>query len=267
MPGLTTWPQSTRGDDAVDAHLALLADRHFGDLADDRVIAFENRDAAAAACRKRFSPIALLGDFVEHAEEVGPMRQQRAAELVCILPGRVRQFVDVALHEEGVLRGADRAPEHHRHMGVLEHAADAQVGDLVGGGGKAFHRLRLDPAFNLVDAGRSQNRADGDFCIERRRHAVRPKRRLHPYCGLRPVAVVRHVLFARPHQLHRLADLLGDQDRLPHFVVDRAAPEAPAEEAIVDAICSGLRPEAAAAWRDRAHRRLRAEPDVELVGL
>jgi hypothetical protein len=38
--------------------------------------------------------------------------------------------------------------------------------------------------------------------------------------GLRPVAVLRHVLFARPHQLHRLANLLGDQNRLPHLVVD-----------------------------------------------
>ena len=61
-----------------------------------------------------------------------------------------------------------------------------------------------------------------------------PERRLQPHRRLRAVTVVRHVLFARPHQLDRLADLLGDQDRLAHFVVIAAAAEATAEEAVVD---------------------------------
>ena len=123
------------------------------------------------------------------------------------------------------------------------------------------------PVFDLVDAGRTQNRADRDAGVERRRHAVRPERGLHAYGGLRPIAVLRHVLLARPHQLHRLADLFGDQDRLPHLVVDRAASEAAAEEAVVDVDLLGLEAGGGGRLTDSAHRRLRADPDVEFVGL
>ena len=152
-------------------------------------------------------------------------------------------------------------------MGVLEHAADAQVGNLVAGVGEAFDRLRLDAVLDLADADRAQNRADRDLGVERSRHAVGAERRLQPHRRLRPVAVVRHVFFARPHQLHRLADLLGDQDRLPHLVVDRAPAEAAAEEAIVDDDLLGLEAGSGRRLPDGAHRRLRAEPDIELVGL
>ena len=93
------------------------------------------------------------------------------------------------------------------------------------------------------------------------------KRGLHAYRRLRPVAVLRHVLFARPHQLHRLADLLGDKDRLAHLVVDRPASEAAAEEAVVDRDLFGLEAGSRRGLADAAHRRLRAEPDIELVGL
>ncbi len=70
MPGLTTWPQIDRGDNAVDLDLALLADRNLGDLADDRAIAFVDRYAAPASLAGRLTPVAFLGDGVEHAKEI-----------------------------------------------------------------------------------------------------------------------------------------------------------------------------------------------------
>src|SRR6185437_6562010 len=132
------------GDDAVDSDFALLADGHFGDLADDRVVAFMDGDAAAATGAERFAPVALYRDLVEHTDEVRPVRQQRATELVGILAGRVRQFVDIAFHEESILGGADRTPETHRDVGTLEHATNTYIGDFIVGVGDAFDRLRLE---------------------------------------------------------------------------------------------------------------------------
>ena len=145
--------------------------------------------------------------------------------------------------------------------------ADAQIRDSVAGVGDAFDRLRLDAVWHLVHADRALDRADRDLGVERHRHAVGAERGLQPHRGLRPVAVVRHVLFARPHQLDRLADLLGDQNGLAHFVVIAAASEAAAEEAVVDGDL--LRLEAGGRRRQpqRAHRDLRADPDVELVAV
>lgn len=139
--------------DAVDLDLAFLAHRYLGDLADDRSVAFVDSDAAAAALTERLTPIALLRDGVEHAEEVGLACQQRAAELVRVLPRRLRQLVDVTFDEERILRRADRTPEHHGHVGVLEHTADAHAWDRVRNIGEALDRLHLDTVLNLVDAG------------------------------------------------------------------------------------------------------------------
>ena len=179
----------------------------------------------------------------------------------------MREFVDIAFHEEGILRGADRAPEHHRHMRVLQHAADADIRDLVAGGGEALHRLRFDAVLHFADADRTHDRTDGNAGVEGRRQPVGAERCFQAHGGLRPVAVVTHVLFARPHQLHRLADLLGDQNRLAHFVIGRAAAETTAEEAIVDDDLLRLQAGSSRSLADRAHRRLGAEPDLELVGL
>jgi hypothetical protein len=153
MPGLTTMPAIDGGNDTVDTYFAFLIDRHLGDLSDNRVVAFVDGDTAATAGWKRVAPVAFLRELIEHAKEVGPVRQQSAAETVWVLSRRLRQFVDIAFHEKGILRGADRAPEHHRHMGVLEHATDAHIRDLVVGVGYAFDRLILKAAFGLVSAG------------------------------------------------------------------------------------------------------------------
>ena len=65
-------------DDAVDPHLAFLADGHLGDLADDRVVAFEDRDAAAAALTGSGLPQSLFSAILSST----PMKSGRCASSV-----------------------------------------------------------------------------------------------------------------------------------------------------------------------------------------
>src|SRR5262245_41146399 len=99
------------GDNAVDLDLAFLADGDLGDLADYRAIALVDCYAAPASLAQRFTPVAFLGDGVEHAKEIRFPRQQRAPEFVGVLSRGMRQLVDIALDKERILRRANRAPE------------------------------------------------------------------------------------------------------------------------------------------------------------
>ncbi len=70
--------------------------------------------------------------------------------------------------------------------------------------------------------------------FQRDRHAVGIEAGDEPRHAERPVKVVPHVLFARPHELDRLAELLGDEHRLADIFLDGAAPaEAAAEHRAV----------------------------------
>ena len=77
-----------RRNNPVDPHLALLADRHLGNLADDGVVAFVDGDAPAAARSKRL-PQSLFSAIVSSTpRKSGRASQQRASELVWVLPRR-----------------------------------------------------------------------------------------------------------------------------------------------------------------------------------
>ena len=71
--------------------------------------------------------------------------------------------------------------------------------------------------------------------MQRGEVVIRIERADHLRLGDGMIAPVRHVLLARPDQLHRRAgNLLGDRDRLLHEVVGRAPAEAAAEQHFVD---------------------------------
>ena len=114
--------------------------------------------------------------------------------------------------------GARHGPE--RHMRVLEDRDDAEVRQLV---------ARVDQALQS-SAGRGRSarpgrvRAAGRIAhVERNRRSVGRKARLEADRGLGAVAALADFLLARPDQLHRLADRLGDRDRLGDFVRTAAA--------------------------------------------
>ena len=162
--------------------------------------------------------------------KVGAVREQRAAELVGVLAGRVGQLVDEALHEEGVLGVPRRAPRPKRHVGVLQDAFDPQVGDLVG-------LVETSPSTvcgSRPSLTRGRIGSSRRQCGNRTRSAVpsAAKPGLEADRRLRAIAVVADVLLARPDQLDRLADRLADRDRLDHLVGAQPAAEAAAEKVL-----------------------------------
>ena len=89
----------------------------------------------------------------------------------------------------------------------------------------------------------------------------------HPGARHRAVEAVARVLLARPDELHRLADLFRDQDRLPHEILEDAAPaEAAAQHHLVDHDLVGRH--AGCVRRDgkRGFAVLRGRPDLDPVG-
>ena len=247
----------------LDLHLALLVDRHLGDHAHDAVVAFVNREAAALAGRQRLAPVALLGERVEHVHEVGPLGQQLAAEPIGVLSRRQRQLVDEALHEEGVLRMAGRAPRPKRHMGVLDDGSDPQVGDLIAGARQPLGGLRIEPVPDVDGIGG----AAGGAAIEGERQPIGAEAGLEADRGLRAVAALAHVLLARPDQLHGLADQLADVHRLHQFIVAQPAAEAAAREGVVDMDVRRLHAGRLGGELERAVGVLGADPDIDAAAL
>src|SRR5271155_6281440 len=97
----------------------------------------------------------------------------------------MRALVDEAFDREGVLRRADRTPEHDRDMGVLELDADFQRIGAIGTIGEALDRLALDAVLDLAPAERAGDRADRGVEFEAGRRAVFAKRGAHSQRRLR----------------------------------------------------------------------------------
>ena len=177
----------------------------------------------------------------------------------------MRAFVDEALDRKRVLRRADRAPEHDRHVGVLEVDADLERVAAVWAIGEPFDRLALDPVLDLAPAERARDRADRGDEVEPRGRPVLAQSRTHAKRSLRAIAIGADVLFARPDELDRTLQRLRHLDRLGQFVVDRATAKPAAEEAIVDEDGFRIDPARFRGVGERRLGRLRAHPDVDPV--
>ena len=123
-----------------------------------------------------------------------------------------------------------RAPVPDAQAGVVDHDVRELVGDVVGHGG-GFGHERVDP---VLDHGREEargHRGRGQVELQDHRPALRVERAGELVVARRPVEVVGHVVFARPHQLDRpAAHGLGDLHRLRDVVHVDAPSEAAAQE-------------------------------------
>ena len=198
-----------------------------------------------------------------------------APELDRILPGRLRQLVHEALDEDRVLVDVDAAPEARRHVRVAHRVVDQQVRHgvaerVLAGVGHALEGERV-AALLLLDDRRTHR---GEDRLARQAHVqpgqvvVRVEAADQLALHDRVVAALHHVLLARPEQLHRRAGhLLGDQHRLRHVVLERAAPaEAAAEVDLVDLALVGRQAGGREQRRERRLAVLRRHPDLALVG-
>src|SRR5690348_7666973 len=80
----------------------------------------------------------------------------------------------------------------------------------------------------------------------------------------RPVEIVGHVVFTRPQQLYRHADLFGDPRGFGHVVVGEAASESTAAAHLVDRYVASLQSESLRDHLQSRGRGLAGRPDLEL---
>ena len=181
-----------------------------------------------AACCRRPAPTGLVGGHFQNVGEAWLAAEQRHAVGVGILLRSRGQFVDEALVRERVQRVAHRAPVAHAQARVvLDHLMFGRR-DLVGRERRLGHQRVLHIGRQAEDT--AGHRLRNHLEAHRRGLAVLAEaggQRVH---RLRPVEVVRHVVFARPQQLDRLVDGLGDLRRLDDVVDVDAPAEAAAEE-------------------------------------
>ena len=179
-------------------------------------------------------------------------------------PGRLRQLVHEAFHEDAVLVDVHAAPEARRDVRIAHRMVDQQVRDgvaerMLAGLEQALERKRIASLVLLHDlrAHARQDRLPRQADVQAGQVVVLVERagQLGHHHGV--IAALHHVLFARPEQLDRRArHLLGDADSLMHVVLERAAPaEAAAEVDHVHFALVGRQALRRPAWpRTRLHR-------------
>jgi hypothetical protein len=123
-----------------------------------------------------------------------------------------------------------------------------------------------DVVVDRLDARDQQEAAFADHAVLPPRDlAGRVLRRFEALERLRAEHAVGDVLLARPHELHRTADRLGDRRALGGIVAERTPAEAAAHVALVHGHVRGLEPERLRHLVARGIGRLAAFPDFRLV--
>ena len=123
----------------MNAHGAV-RHRHLRDLTDDAAERLHHGDPSSASLRQWLTPARLLGDQVENGTMARGFAQQLAPELVRILPGRRREFVDERFDHVALHGSANRAPEPVWDAGIGLRVFDADIWNVVGQIGRAIDR-------------------------------------------------------------------------------------------------------------------------------
>ena len=214
-------------------HRRTVLHRDLGDLRHVGVVAFHQRHAAEPPGGSRLAPTGHFCRLLENAGHARLAVQQRQAVSHRILAGDSGTFVDEGLVGEGVHVVADRAPVAHPHTGVVFDRVVARRRDVVERHAGFGHQP--DRRLGRQAEGPCGDRLRGHAPGHRRGLAISADRRGNLVHAQRPVEVVLHVVFTRPHQpdrlvRHRLGELRGLQD----VVVVDAPAEGTTEKGVLD---------------------------------
>ena len=234
--------------DLVDGHATPTTHGQLDDVAERRVKAVVEGDATMMPTIQRRAPARLLGRQFESRKHARLLGKQLLAKLEGILSRGIRDLIHEALGEERVLGVTHTTEEHDRHREVLLYPLDFEVGEVVADVLGALDTVEVDAA--LLHAVHEVGA--GEQVLETRRaHRRQPDARtckLVPPCdwiavgietsshlrGIsRTMEVMLHVLFTRPDQLDRLANLHGRLESLLEVVHLVAAAEAATEERLM----------------------------------
>ena len=252
-----------RAHDAPNANRAVI--RHL-DLGNVRHIGREDvldGDAATDPLRQLLSPARLVGSERKHGLGSQVLLEQREPVGDRILPCRRRQLIHEAFGHEHIVRRADAAPERggntrRLHPDVL----DMKIGKIVDEVDGTLGGVGIE---TIVEGGRCPSRDDRGSCKAigpGDRHSLRIETGGQTIEPIGAVHVVLNVFLARPHDLHRPVDLLGDLDGSSSAIGFKSAAKATTDQMIVD---DDLLERQACDLRGRrlnARQGLRPDPDL-----
>ena len=166
------------------------------------------------------------------ASRFGSLLSSLRRILVGVLARSMRHLVDKALAEKAVLRMVHRAPEADRDMRRAHRVLDPVVRDVISHlVGKTVGGCLIDPVGEPLRQQSWQRSTGWRAAPAKRSASPTPS---SPAVKLdhrrRAVEIVADILLARPQELDRLPDRLGDQHRLMNIVLNRTAPAEPAAE-------------------------------------
>ena len=86
---------------------------------------------SAISAGRFLAPAARFGNGIEQRERFRMIHHQLASKFESVLPSCVRELVDKAFEEDGIVVDGHTTPETRRHVGVAHRMIDGQVRDAV----------------------------------------------------------------------------------------------------------------------------------------
>ena len=186
--------------------------------------------------------------------EFEPERHRILAEIL-------GDVVDEALDREGVVAVADAAPRRQPRAAVLDDVLGELVGNRILRDRRALHHDAVLPRF-WIAGDVSHDGFGNDAVMPGDELAVGVEAGLDVVRRHRAEFAEGDVVLARPDQLHRLADRLGETNRVVHGLVVAAPAETAAEEMLVQRDLGALGLQDAGDAVEEAGCRLGADPKL-----
>ena len=224
----------------------------------------------------RAAPVPDLRDLVEHGAHPA-VPEEGAPELVGVLPHRLRELVDQQLPRRRDLGAVDVADGARvEGVGLVDLVEqlrdDAEVVGHVGGQGEDRLRVAEVRSGRVAPSGAEQLAeplapvgGHARVALVEGEHVPAEVGRPHPRGGHRVDAALPEVVGAVPHQLHGLAQLLGDRGGLEGGVGEQVAAEGAAALGHVHLHLVERQPEVQGDLLLGPDRRLEARPDLGAV--
>lgn len=197
--------------DFVYAERTVIAfiESNFGDLRDICVVTFHQGNTVKTTLRC-LPPTGFRRDVEHIAKSLGSVAIEHCQAIRnWILACGRRQLVDEAFIGEAIERMRNRAPVADPHTGIVYRHLNTRIGNVVRQHGGLCHEW-IDTIFDHRWKQPRRNRWRGEPEFHRNRIAVGIQTCGERVQADRSIEVMRHVVFARPDQLHRFANRLGN---------------------------------------------------------
>ena len=229
-----------------------------------------HRDATRNTFRQRCAPLRFVSRQCQHVGNTRMFGEQLATKRNRVFPRRLGQIVDHGFHHERGMGVPHRAPPQHRHAGLRRVQTRLHVWNVVRRVGDTFDTGRVNPALDhhRLKRGTRHNRLTNNGVIPADNFSGRVDASYNAMHKHGPVVAALHIVFTRPHGLHRHFRFARDFNRFDNVVRCRigASPEATACKHGVQFHLLGLQSCHLRSGCLIDGLKLRADPDFAAIG-